>query len=196
MVEHLDRQMGHLLDRLRASGRDRRTLVLFIGDNGTNKSITSICDGRPVTGGKGSTADAGTHVPFIAWWPGRIAPGVADDLVESTDILPTLAELAGAQLPVPCDGISLVPRLLYGTPSPRQAIYGWYARGGPTSGKVEIWARDRRWKLYDDGRMYDVLADPGEQSPAAAADPQARLRLQAELDRYASVPTAAGSQRR
>ena len=75
------------------------TLILFYSDNGTDSRITSRFDGGQVRGGKATTAQSGIRVPLIANWPGHIAPGVNSDLVEASDFVPTLAGLAGKNLP-------------------------------------------------------------------------------------------------
>src|SRR5262245_56207561 len=161
MVAHADRVVGRLVAALEELGLRERTLIIFTGDNGTPRAITSRWAGRAVRGGKGATTDAGTHVPLIASWPGVIPQGaVRDDLVDSTDFLPTVLEAARAPLPaglVP-DGRSFLPQLRGEPGDPRRWVYSWYARdGGPAA--VES-ARTRRYKLYRDGRFYEVAADP------------------------------------
>jgi arylsulfatase A len=187
MITQLDRQMGALCDFLRERGLAENTLVLFIGDNGTAAPVKRA-DGQVIPSGKGRSNIYGTHSPCIAWWPGRIQPGVAEDLVCVTDIVPTVVEAAGAQLPTDreYDGISVLPRLLKGTPSPRQVIYHWWSQ---TNKEPVIWAHDARWSLYSDGRLFDTQADPEEQTPLES-NPESdavRQRLQAELDRQAKV---------
>ncbi|MFG0334392.1 MAG: sulfatase-like hydrolase/transferase [Maioricimonas sp. JB049] len=113
MVTYTDKMVGKIFEKLDALGLRENTLVIFTGDNGTYTGIRSRMGNRKVKGGKGKTTDNGTHVPFIASWPGTIEPDVADDLVDFTDILPTLADLAVAERPadIPFDGYSLVPVL-------------------------------------------------------------------------------------
>ncbi|MBI4607144.1 MAG: sulfatase-like hydrolase/transferase [Planctomycetes bacterium] len=183
MVEHMDRLVGRLVAALDELGLRERTLVLFTGDNGTPRGITSRHGGRDVQGGKGLFTDAGTHVPLIASWPGRVPAGaVSDDLVDASDFLPTIAELAGARLPpVPIDGRSFLPRLLGKPFAPREHVYiEWDG----------TWClRDARWKLFGDGRLFDLAADPEEARPIArgaggsAEEAAERARLRAELDR-------------
>lgn len=188
LLGHLDRQMGVLTDHLRSRGLDRDTLFLFLGDNGMTVPIARV-DGATVPRAKDKTTNAGTHSPCIAWWPGRIKPGVAVDLVADTDVLPTLADLGGAAAPKDraLDGVSLAPRLLRGQPSPRTEIYHWYS---PHGEEPIIWVHDARWKLYADGRLYDTVADGNEQHPIAPADAptDVRRRLQAVIDRHAAIP--------
>ena len=70
------------------------------GDNGTSTRITSVRNGREVPGAKGRSLQTGSHVPYLAWWPGTIPSGqVNETLVDVGDVFPTLIEAAGAGLP-------------------------------------------------------------------------------------------------
>lgn len=191
MVAYLDKNVGELVAHLGREGLRERTLILFVGDNGTGRPITSTLDGRPYRGGKGTTTTAGTHVPLIASWPGRVPAGVVDDdLVDFSDVLPTLAQAAGAELPagIPLDGRSFFDQLLGKPGVPREWIFCHYEprHGNPTV--RTRYAQDRGWKLYQDGRLFDLRADPAEERPIApdAGDEgarTARAKLKAVLDR-------------
>ena len=221
MVEYMDVLAGRivaLLDELRVR---EDTLVIFTGDNGTPGGIPSkMADGRLIKGGKGFHGDTGTHVPLIVHWKGTIAPGqVRDDLIDTTDFLPTLAEAIGAKPRKPpgdgiLDGRSFLPQLV-GRPAKlrewvlvpytekRQDGFGW-----PRARFI----RDRRYKLYTcyvrrdrrtravredkTGHLYDLARDPDEQRPIlpAADTPDtaaARRRLQAAFDALGLPPVAA-----
>ncbi|MEM1061388.1 MAG: sulfatase-like hydrolase/transferase, partial [Planctomycetota bacterium] len=122
MVEYMDAIVGRLVDTLDEAGKLDNTLILFTADNGTNRKLTSRWNGRDIKGGKGTTPDAGTHVPLIAYWRGRGPTGVVtDDLVDFTDFYPTLAEAAGATPPDghTFDGVSFLPRIRGETATPR-----------------------------------------------------------------------------
>jgi arylsulfatase A len=182
--------VGRVIARLEKLGLREKTLVLFTGDNGTGKGMVTRMGERTVVGGKGQTTDAGMHVPLIASWPGKVPAGkVCRDLVDFTDFLPTLLEAAGAERPkeLALDGRSFLPQLQGREGNPRPWIYSWYARdGGPTG--VEQ-ARDQRFKLYGDGRFFDVAADPLEKNPLGTdgLSPEARKareKLQAALDQF------------
>ncbi len=194
MVEYMDKVVGRVLDKVDALGIADRTLVLFYSDNGTERGMRSMMGNRVVLGGKGLTTDAGTRVPLIARWRGRSPQGrVVNDLVDSTDFLPTMFEAAGARLPVPTlDGRSFLPQVLGRKGSPREWTYCWFDPR-PGHGKEEFtrlvrYARTQRYKLYDDGRLFDVPADILEQHPLGAAEGgaaamEARRKLQAVLKR-------------
>jgi len=190
MVAYMDKCVGRVVAELDRLGLRENTLVLFTGDNGTPKGIRSMMGERAIPGGKGKMTDAGTHVPLIANWPGKVPAGrVTDALVDFSDFLPTLAEAARAKAPqgVKIDGRSFLGELLGKSGSRREWAYihfGNNSRG--TAGDKNRAILDRRWKLYADGRLFDRKADPfekvpigpDEQSPEAA---KARKRLAAAL---------------
>jgi hypothetical protein len=109
----------------------------------------------------GPATDAGTHVPMLAWWRGTSPRGkVCEDLIDSTDFLPTMLDAAGvsparalAPNETPLDGRSFLPQLRGQRGNPRDWIYCWH---DPRPGwdkdkfKLEEWARNKRFKLYRD----------------------------------------------
>ena len=116
MVNYADKMVGQIVKQLENSGVRENTILIFTGDNGTDKPIITPWNGTEVVGGKGSMSDTGTRVPFIVNWPAGIKkPGrVSDELVEFTDMsASTLCEISGADLPKnhPADGSSIVPTL-------------------------------------------------------------------------------------
>ncbi len=193
MVEYMDKCVGRVVQKVESLGLAEETLILFYSDNGTHLKITSQTKNGPVQGGKGLTTAAGTHVPFIARWTGIIKHGINRDLIDSTDFYPTLVEAAGATAPdnAGLDGISFYPILLgEKRPQPRRIIFSHY---DPRPGwdkdqftKIRF-ARNKRYKLYGDGRMFDVREDRLEAaSLAASLDTEqlqkVRKRLQRVLD--------------
>jgi arylsulfatase A len=191
MVAYMDKLIGRLVTRLDELGLRENTLVIFLGDNGTGKGTRSMMGQRVVMGGKGTTTAAGMHVPLIVSWPGKAGPGkVCPDLVDSTDFLPTICEVAGVAVPseLKIDGRSFLPQVRGEKGSPRQWVYSWYSRHGGSAEARES-AFTRRYKLYRTGEFYDLAADREEKRPlpvetldgdAAAA---AKL-LRGALDRY------------
>ncbi len=97
-VQEVDMQVGRLLDVLRETGLDRKTLVLFTSDNGGPTGQGGI--NTPLRGSKGQTFEGGIRVPTIAWWPGKIEAGSETRSITSMmDVLPTFAKLANAKTP-------------------------------------------------------------------------------------------------
>ncbi len=191
MVRYTDKMVGRILDHLEESGLRENTLVIWTADNGTATEITSRYRGEEYRGGKGSTADAGTHVGFVASWPAVIESGqVVDDLVDLSDVLPTLVELAGGEVPEGIDGVSLAP-LFRGEDRVKDHIYSWYHRDGLRD-KASQHTRNQRYKLYADGRLYDVREDRLEQRDISGRQDHEVFAedypvLRAALDRHMAV---------
>jgi arylsulfatase A len=201
MVAYADKLIGKLLNTLDEHGLRKNTLVIVLGDNGTAKGMVSRMGDRIVRGGKATSTDAGTHVPLIANWPGVIPPGrELDDLIDSTDFLPTICAAANVAIPsqLTVDGVSFFPQLRGEAGQPRQWIYSWFARSGGAQADFEF-IMDKRFKLYRDGRMFDVAADFEEHNPLDLAQlpaaQAAKKQLAAVFDRYQSArPEAIAAQ--
>lgn len=184
-IKYMDKLVGQLvaeLDRLKL--RDN-TLIVFFGDNGTgsNYADVSTIRGRRLSGEKGSMLEGGANVPLIVNWPGRTPAGkVTAELVDSTDFLPSFAELAGAKLPAGkvLDGRSFAPQLQGRKGHPREWIFIQLAR--------QWYVRDAKFKLNQKGELFDMSQAPFTEPliPASGMTPAAtaaRGRLQAALDR-------------
>jgi len=195
MVACMDKLVGKLTAKLDALGLRNNTLVIFTGDNGTQRGMLSLMGARKVVGGKGLPTDAGMHVPLIVNWPGKAAAGkVSRDLVDSTDFLPTVCEAAGVTVPaeLKIDGRSFLPQVRGKKGQPRDWYYSWYA---PRDEFIAEFAATRDFKLSRNGEFYDLRKDIEEKQPlkvealegeAAAA---AKL-LQGALDRYKNARPA------
>lgn len=203
MVHYMDKVVGQLADGLAEAGLREKTLILFYSDNGTDTKVTSQFRGEAIQGGKASPLQTGIRVPLIARWSGKIEPGrICDDLIDASDFLPTLAELAGIEIPGdwPIDGVSFVPSFFGENAKAREASFFWYdPRPGWDKEKFSrhIFALDHHYKLFSDGRLFDISGDgfkeiliQGELSPEALA---AKSRLQALIDENLSGPMSANA---
>ncbi len=176
MMASMDDMVGRMVRAVDEMGLRDNTLIIFTTDNGTPSasyhSITvkgkmtrpkvfSIRDGKIIPGGKGKMDDTGTRVPFIANWQGRIKAGVeVDDMVDLTDMLPTLAEVAGLEDDgVSRDGVSFAPVLFGKRKEGKSRPWVFIEHGGRRA------IRSPWWKLYGKGKFYDLKNDPGELSP-------------------------------
>lgn len=174
MVTYMDKSVGRILAKLEELGLRENTLVLFTGDNGTDRDMkhSRMADGRVIAGMKGSPVDAGTRVPLIASWPGVVPRGaVSENLIDFSDFLPTLVEFTDATLPQDrvIDGRSFADQLRGKAGNPRDWVYCFYE---PKWGNFDrsVFARNQRWKLYETGAFYDIANDEDEKSPIANAD--------------------------
>ncbi|MEM1354141.1 MAG: sulfatase-like hydrolase/transferase [Planctomycetota bacterium] len=205
MTRYIDHLVGRLLDSVASLESGRKTLVIFTTDNGSTGGLMNRMHGRQVTGGKGKISENGCRAPFIAWGPGLVPVGrVNDTLTDFTDVLPTFAELAGADLPdgLVLDGRSIAPVLVgQAERGPRQwimAMGGGVARltqdnrvvpARPFADRV---IRDRRYKLWvvdrQPARLYDLQQDPAEtRNLIDSTDPQvleAKQRLAAVAESF------------
>ena len=115
MVSYLDKTVGRIMDAVDDLGIADNTVLFFLADNGTQIPLENVWgDGKVIRGGKGTMTDRGTHVPLIVRWPGHIEAGsVCDDLIDFSDLHPTLCQLTGAPLPEDSiHGKSFVEQLL------------------------------------------------------------------------------------
>lgn len=171
MVTMLDRQVGEIRDLLEELGVADNTLLVFTGDNGGQDYFRDKEHPRgfhgpnvhPETGvqfrgQKGKVYEGGLRIPAIFHMPGRIEAGrVSDHLSYFPDTFPTLAELAGADIPADVDGISMVPELFGADAVGReqeQHRFLYWELGGQRAVRVENWKAVRPqkgapWQLYD-----------------------------------------------
>jgi arylsulfatase A-like enzyme len=207
MVTMLDRHVGEVLALLKELGLDERTIVFFSGDNGGNDYFASRehprgfhapnVDPRTGTefrGKKGTLYEGGLRVPMIVRWPGRIAPGRVSSLLWSfPDVLPTLAELARAEVPQDIDGLSIVPELLgeevAGRPQQQHEFLYWELNG-QTAVRVGDWkaVRPKRSPAWE---LYDLSRDVSERHDVAGEHPNILARLQAFAEQ-AHAPAVEG----
>ncbi len=167
MVNYMDSIVGRIVNKLNEQNLRENTLVLFIGDNGTDRDVTSTFLGKPFKGNKGYTNDAGTHVPFIANWPGKIKPAsINDNLVDFTDFLPSIMEAAGVDISKEfiTDGLSFYPQLLGKSSKTRDWVFCHY---DPQWGKFtpSRFVHNKDWKLYEDGKIFNISKDLQELRP-------------------------------
>ncbi|MFA5189314.1 MAG: sulfatase [Verrucomicrobiia bacterium] len=206
VVEELDWSVGQVLDTLRAEGLAENTLVFFTSDNGPWLTFeTHGGSAGPLRDGKGSTWEGGMREPGIAWWPGRIKPGVINrELASSLDLLPTFAALAGATLPrnLLLDGVDMSPLLLGTGPGKRDTMF--YYRGtqlfavrkGPF--KAHFITRSGYDKEppapHDPPLLFDLGCDPGERFDVAKDHPDVLADIAKEVERHRATVTPVPSQ--
>ncbi len=161
VIECLDWSTGQILDTLRKSGLDSRTIVVYTSDNGAGSPGASAL---PLRGRKLTTYEGGMRVPCVTWAPGRIPAGkVCSELATAMDLYPTFARLAGAELPDdrPIDGKDIWPLLSgrAGAKSPHEAFF-YHGNFGELAA-----VRAGPWKLHLNPTpiLYNLEMDVGEQ---------------------------------
>lgn len=178
MITFMDDQMGRLFAMLEKKGIDGNTLVIFTSDNGTSflspqadyEFFDSVGELR---GFKGSVYEGGIREPFVARWPGRIPAGrVSGHVGAHYDVLATLAEIVGAEVPAESDGISLLPELL-GKSGQRKhdfLVWDFAGYGGQIAVRMGDWKGvKQKVKENPDAalELYNLNDDPFEQSNVA-----------------------------
>jgi arylsulfatase A-like enzyme len=192
MVELLDDAVGIVMDKLRATGLDKNTVVIFTGDNGgvSSGDAFSTCL-LPFRGGKGLQWEGGIREPYIIHVPGMTKPGSSTPVPAiGMDFYPTMLELADLPL-MPqqhVDGVSLVPVLMGGT-IPDRDLFWHYPHYGNQGGEPSSIIRSKDWKLiyyHEDGRveLYNLADDIGEQVDLAASHPEQVAGLKKKLDAW------------
>ncbi|MEV5845636.1 sulfatase-like hydrolase/transferase [Streptomyces sp. NPDC051985] len=199
-VTTFDTLVGDVTDKLTALGLADRTIVLVTSDNGPHEEAGTdpeLFDGNgPLRGFKRNLYEGGIRVPFVAWSPRHVPAGTTDRPTPLTDLLPTLAELAGAPAPADIDGLSIAP-LLRGSahPARHDSLYFYRNHAGVTARQNAVdhgrgdrlaealrrgdlkairFAPGQNRRAPDDQwdvELYDLARDPGEEHDLAAARP-------------------------
>ena len=193
MIHYMDKKVGEILDSIKAKGLANNTIVIFTCDNGTDGRIVSNFHGQPVKGGKSKTYETGVRVPLIMWAPGNIqAQQINDDLVDFTDFMPTLADMAEIAQPQTygtLDGISFYPYLKGGVGTKqREWVFCHYKQNQDGEGKHPTvrWVKDKNYKLYDStGEFYSIKKDVYERNPLS--DNELSADQKAIKEKFASI---------
>ncbi len=166
MVAYTDKIVGEIITKLEELNIDDNTIIIFTGDNGTHPTIRSTTIEGNVQGGKGNTIDAGTHVPLIISWPKEIKKGfIYKDLIEFSDFFPTFADIVEKE--VGSDGKSFYSLLKGREYEARETAFVHY---DPQWGKKvnqyrNQFVRTLDYKLYQDGRFFNLAKDKLEKTP-------------------------------
>ena len=180
MIQRMDRDIGRLADLVKDRGLDRRTLFMFISDNGPHQEGGADPAFFKSSGGlrgiKRDLYEGGIRVPMIAQWPGTIPAGRTSNHVWAHwDLFPTLAELAGAKVPAGLDGISMA-RALRGRPQPTHDFLYWEFHERGFQQAVRMGALEGR--SASEGRARSScttsIADPAERAERRRREPRDR----------------------
>jgi len=203
MVKMIDRQIGQLFELLKELKLDDNTIVFVCGDNGGQAYFKSKSypnglfspNGGVFRGGKGNLYEGGLRIPFICRWPGKVKPGaVSEHLGYFPDIMPTLAEIAGIDLILKTDGISIVPTLMGENVSGRkqkQHDYLYWEFGSSVAVRIGNWKAVKP-KRNVPFALYDLTRDVGEQNNLADQHPDLIAKIESiakEAHTPAPVPT-------
>jgi arylsulfatase len=181
MVTRMDGEIGRILDLLEELGLNEDTLVLFTSDNGptfnggTDSEFFESAAG--FRGLKTQLYEGGIRVPLVARWPGRIPAGTVSDLPSAFwDFLPTFSDLLDEPLPVPTDGLSLLPALGASRGPQEDHEYLYWEFQGRQAVRMGDW---KGYRAADSGtfELYDLAGDPGETMEVSEEHPQVVARI-------------------
>ena len=215
MIETLDEVVGRLVVALDKAGVLDNTIIIFTSDNGPfivpNKEHmpeefhkVPVTSAQPLRAGKGNIYEAGTRVPLVVVWPGKVKPASQSAaLIQSTDFFPTFVDMLGWKLPtrVHFDGMSQ-RQVLEKNKAVRQEIFCHFPHGqgsnvyeampAPTPSTPASSVRVGDWKLirfYCDGpeqtnrhELYNLKDDQGERRDLASVQPERVTQLASRLD--------------
>jgi arylsulfatase A len=216
MVEAADQSLGRIQATLRELNLQDQTIIVFVSDNGGMSAANFgnpdrvVAPGRldrsfstsnlPLRGAKGWLYEGGIRVPLIIRWPAQGRAGaVCSEPVITTDVYPTVLEMAGlpARAEQHVDGVSLVPILQSDTTLRREALY-WhfphYSNHGMQSpGGALRRGRHKLIEYFENGtvQLFDLLQDPGEQHNLAPTEPDRAAHMRAQLEQWRTLVGAA-----
>lgn len=176
MCENMDWNVGRIRNKIKELGLARNTIVVYFSDNGPNSWRWN----GGMAGKKGSVDEGGVRLPCFIDWPGKIEPGrKVSEIAADIDLLPTLADLAGIKYSSdkPLDGESLKP-LLSGNskPWPSRLLYSaWHERSS---------VRSQKYRLDDNGQLFDMETDPGQRHDIAREKPVVAQELSDSLKEW------------
>ena len=196
MIRNLDGHVGRLREFLDEKGLADNTLLIFMTDNGSTFGHTYYNAG--MRGSKCSLWEGGHRVPCFIHWPAGGLTQARDmaGLTEVQDILPTLVDLCGLEAPPAGDGLSLAS-FLNGEAAPpedRMLVTNYSRMPGeldypsPDSpslvrreGAAVLW---KRWRLLEGNALYDLDADPAQQTNVIDQHPEVAKAMQDHLDAW------------
>ena len=170
MCENIDWNVGRVLKKLDDLKLANDTIVLYFSDNGPASARWN----GGMRGRKGSTDEGGIRSPLMIRWPGHIAGGTkVTQIAGAIDLLPTLANLAGIPLDSkkPLDGKVLTPLLTGKAPAT------WPDRMIFSTNNKKVSVRTQQYRLDDQGRLYDMVADPSQTRDVSGAEAAVASKL-------------------
>ena len=198
MVTELDDYVGEILAKLKELDLDDNTIVIFASDNGPHLEAGADPDffdsNGPLKGYKRDMYEGGIRTPLLVKWPGKVKPGSTSDHISGFwDIMPTLAEITGAEIPAGIDGISFLPVLLGKKQKEQHDYMYWefHEQGGKIGVRMGSWkAVKRNVDKVPQGsvELYDLSDDIGETNDVASEHPDIVKRME-EIMKEAHTPS-------
>jgi len=199
MITELDDYVGELLAKLTELGLEKNTIVIFASDNGPHREAGADPDyfksNGNLRGYKRDMYEGGIRTPMLVRWPSKVKAGSESNHVSAFwDILPTFAEIAGAENPESIDGISFLPSLLGKKQKQHEYLYWeFHEQGGKIAVRMGNW---KAVKLNIDKtpqgvtELYNLSTDIGETNNIALSNPEIVKKME-EIMKQAHNPSEA-----
>ncbi|MCY2975166.1 MAG: arylsulfatase [Planctomycetota bacterium] len=206
MIENIDANVGTLMHSMESKGLLESTVVIFMSDNGmagfpgnAKSALGTAPDGTQRTtfnadmkGLKGSVDEGGVRVPFFISWKGKLVEGKSlTQIASQIDIFPTLAEIAGAELPEKqVEGRSFLSLLRDDqSPWPDRYLFDhagrWPLNAEPNDFQWKQYSvRNDRFRFVEDKFLYDMQSDPGQTKNCIADHPEVVAEMRAAYDSW------------
>ena len=196
LIEHLDFNVGRVLDQLEKSGQIENTMVVFVSDNGGELNYGA--NNGPYRGGKADLYEGGIRIPGGILWKNEIKPGqVTGNMMLLMDLFPTICEAAGVKLEHPVDGLSLLPTLRGNSQvSDDRTVYFMRREGGMQyGGMIYYSARYQQHKIvqnspFQEMQFFDLGTDPYEKQPLKKNEDAEYRSLFTKLTRHITLSGA------
>lgn len=183
MVSYFDEMVGRVADEIEKLGLSEETLIIVTSDNGPYSEEGHFCDffdcNGKFKGEKRDLYEGGIHVPFIAYWKGKIAPGTKSDIdCAFWDYLPTFCDIAGISPPENIDGISFLPTLLGEEQVKKHDYLYWeFTEGGPKQAIKQGNWKAIRFLNKNKTELFDLSTDSGENNDVSDLYPEKTAEL-------------------
>jgi arylsulfatase A-like enzyme len=185
-IEHLDYNIGRVLESLKRTGLDDNTLVIFTSDNGG--ALRYEQSNGNLRGGKQDMYEGGIRVPAFFYWKNKIAPGtVTDNQGMLMDLYPTICDLIDASSSKEIDGMSILPTLMGKEQVTNDRFVFWVRReGGNYGGQAYYAARYKEFKIlqntpFEAIQFFNMEEDPLEKNPLDPSNEEVYKKLRTAL---------------
>jgi arylsulfatase A-like enzyme len=178
MIEAMDAGVGKIVEKVRQAGIEKNTLIFFCSDNGPAGPGSA----GGLRGKKGTLWEGGHRVPAIAYWPGKIKAGSeSDETIMGMDMLPTMAAMAGAEVPkqAEADGIDVSSVMLNNAKLKPRTLFWQH--------KDQKAVRQGKWKLVvgkNKAHLFDLASDLAEKNDLAKTEKAVTAKMVKLLDRW------------
>ncbi len=183
MVSILDQQVGEIMDKVKALGLEKNTLIVFTSDNGPHREGGADPDffnsNGSLKGHKRDLYEGGIRVPMIASWPGKIKANTRTDHISAFwDVFPTFGAIVDAKMPTNIDGVSFLLTLLNNTKKQKNHEYlywEFHEKGGRQAVRMGNWKAVKYNVLNQPNaplELYDITKDIKEGNDLAKEHPE------------------------